>query len=157
MTLYEGLKLKQPLPSAQLPLVVYRGVTGGGKSAVFTLVGELIPHGSAQCLPSATQCQTITVKPGETEELEYVPLGGTPVNYELYVVAIDSVKSTSEAFAKGASARISAVGSKLLLKDGLQRIPGLRYSFVKGTLVPAEQHPLEALAARASWGTASSG
>jgi hypothetical protein len=154
LTLYEGLKLKQPLPSAQQPLVVYRGVTGGGKGAVFTLVGELIPHGSAECLPSATQCQTITVKPGETEELEYVPLGGTPVNYELYVVAIDTVKSSSEPFAKGASARISAAGSKLLLHDGLQRIPGLRYSFAKGTLVPSEAHPLLELGARAAWGTA---
>jgi hypothetical protein len=156
LKLYEELKLQQPLPSSTQPLIVYRGATSGGASAAFTLVGEVIPHGNGQCLPSATQCQTLELKTGETEELEYVPLGGAAVNYELYVVAIEPAKK-SGATAKGASLSVSSAGLTLLRRDGRQRIPGLRYSFVKGTLVPAGQHPLAALAARASWGTAASG
>jgi hypothetical protein len=135
LTLYEGLKLQQPLPSAKQPLIVYRGVMEGGKSAAFTLVGELIPHGKAQCLPSATQCQTITVKPGDTEELEYVPIGSATVNYELYVVAIDRIKHADAASAKGASARPSTAGAALLRDDGVLQIPGLRFSAAKGALV----------------------
>jgi len=132
LTLYQGLELQQPLPSSQQPLIVYRGVIDGVKSAAFTLVGEVIPHGNAQCLPSPTQCQAITLKPGETEELDYVPLGGTAVNYELYVVAI---KRSNAPLAKGASVRRSAAGLTLLRNEGLERIPGLRYSAGRGVLV----------------------
>ena len=47
LTPYENLKLLTPLPSAEQPLIVFRGVTAGGKSATFTLVGEAILHGDA--------------------------------------------------------------------------------------------------------------
>jgi hypothetical protein len=149
LTLYEGLKLQQPLPSAKQSLIVYRGVIEGGKSAAFTLVGEVIPHGSAQCLPSTTQCQTITLKPGETEELEYVPLGGTAVNYDLYVVAIDAIKHSD---AKGASTGSSVAGAALLRKQGLQSIPGLRFSAAKGVLVLASHRAFAAAARHTSHG-----
>jgi hypothetical protein len=135
LTPYEGLKLQQPLPSAKQPLIVYRGVMEAGKSAAFTLVGEVIPHGKALCLPSATQCQTIVVKPGETEELEYVPLGAAAVNYELYVVAIDATKQSDTALAKGASAQSSSAGAALLRSDGVEQIPGLRFSAAADALV----------------------
>ncbi len=46
LTPYENLKLMTALPSAQQPLIVFRGVTAGGKSASFTLVGEAILHGN---------------------------------------------------------------------------------------------------------------
>jgi hypothetical protein len=137
LTLYESLKLQQPLPNAKQPLIVYRGAIEGGKSAAFTLVGEVIPHGGAQCLPSTTQCQTITLKPGETEELEYVPLGGTTVNYELYVVAIDTIRHGGSPSSKGASVHPSTAGAALLRKEGLGSIPGLRFSAAKGALVLA--------------------
>ena len=75
LTPYEHLKRQQPLPSSTQPLVVFRGVTAGGKSASFTLVGEAILRGSAACLPNASQCQAIDLKPGQVEELEYVPPG----------------------------------------------------------------------------------
>ncbi len=62
LTSYESLKRQQPLPSSTQPLIVFRGVIAGGKSATFTLVGEAILRGSAACLPSASQCQAIDLK-----------------------------------------------------------------------------------------------
>ena len=62
LTPFENLKLLTPLPSAKQPLLVFRGVTAGGKSATFTLVGEAILHGTAACLPSTTQCQAIDLQ-----------------------------------------------------------------------------------------------
>ena len=84
---YANLKRQAPLPSAKLPLVVFRGVTAGGKSATFTLVGEAILRGVAKCLPSASQCQAIELKTGQSEEFEYLPPTGAAVTYELQLVA----------------------------------------------------------------------
>ena len=88
LTPYKKLKLHQQLPSPGLPLVAFTGVTKSGKSAVFKLVGEVILRGPAACLPSASQCEAIALKVGQTEELEYLPPGGTPVTYELQVTSI---------------------------------------------------------------------
>jgi hypothetical protein len=97
LTPFPNLKRQQPLPSASQPLIVFRGVIAGGKSATFTLVGEAILRGSAACLPSASQCQAIDLKPGQTEELEYIPLGSTAVVYQLQVVSIVSSKASASA------------------------------------------------------------
>src|SRR3954449_11296211 len=53
LTPYEKLGLYTALPSAKKPLIVFRGVTAGGKSATFTIAGEAILHGQAACLPNA--------------------------------------------------------------------------------------------------------
>lgn len=146
LTPFNELKLQQPLPSDSQPLVVFRGVLAGGKSATFTLVGEAILRGPAKCLPSASQCQAIDLQPGQTEELEYLPPGAAAITYELNVVSVSSSK------AKLSSAHISAFGGEskagleLLRKSGLQDLPGLRYSTAKGVLVFAGKH---AFAARA--------
>ena len=88
LTPYKKLKLHQQLPSPGLPLVAFTGVTKSGKSAVFKLVGEVILRAPAACLPSASQCEAIALKAGQTEELEYLPVSGTPVTYELQVTRI---------------------------------------------------------------------
>jgi hypothetical protein len=134
LTPYPDLKRQQPLPSTAQPLVVFRGVTVGGKSATFTLVGEAILRGSAKCLPSASQCQAIELKPGQSEELEYIPLGGTAVTYQLHVVSIETVKATA-ATARRAFGGESKPGLQVLRRAGLQALPGMRYSRSKGVLV----------------------
>jgi hypothetical protein len=136
LTSYEDLKRQQPLPSATQPLIVFRGVVAGGKSATFTLVGEAILRGTAACLPSASQCQAIDVKEGDTEELEYVPLGGTAITYELHVVKIEAIKAKAGRAAKAAKAASVAHGSggeskaglQILREYGLIAVPRLRYS-----------------------------
>ena len=163
LTSYEGLERQQPLPSATQPLLVFRGVIAGGKSATFTLVGEAILRGSAACLPSASQCQAIDLKAGETEELEYVPLGGTAIAYELHVVKIEAVKAKAAKAASaaraggaaGAGSGESKVGLKLLRKAGLLALPGLRYSTDGSVLVFKHAgHAFAAHASVASWGAA---
>ncbi len=148
LTPYENLKLLTPLPSAQQPLIVFRGVTAGGKSATFTLVGEAILHGNASCLPSASQCEAIDVRPGQTEQLEYISATGQPELYELRVVGIVASKVSSEA-AKSVLRGESKAGRKLLQHAGLVTIPDLRYSSQAGVLVFAE-HPAFAARARAA-------
>jgi hypothetical protein len=142
---FNELKLQQPLPSNSQPLVVFRGVLAGGKSATFTLVGEAILRGPAKCLPSASQCQAIDLAPGQTEELEYLPPGSNAVTYELNVVSISSSKAKLSS-AHSAFGGESKTGLELLRKSGLQGLSGLRYSTAKGVLVFAGKH---AFAARA--------
>jgi hypothetical protein len=134
LTPYENLKLLTPLPSAKQPLVVFRGVTVGGKSATFTLVGEAILHGNAACLPSATQCQAIDLKPGESEQLEYLPPSGQTVVYELRIVSIAS-SNASTASVKSLLRGESKAGRELLRRAGLVAIPDLHNSSLVGVLV----------------------
>jgi hypothetical protein len=125
---YENLKLLTPLPSATEPLLVFRGVTTGGHSATFTVVGETILHGTGSCLPNASQCQAIDLGPGQSEQLEYLPADGGPtVTYELRVVTIASSKA-STASAKSMFSGISKAGRDVLRRAGLVAIPYLHYS-----------------------------
>jgi hypothetical protein len=153
---YEDLKRQQPLPSATQPLIVYRGVIAGGKSATFTLVGEAILRGNATCLPNASQCLAIDLKPGDTEELEYVPLGGTAVTYQLHVVSITPLKAKEAS--KLALSDESKAGLKLLRAAGLSALPGLRYSHDGSVLVFAGgSHAFAARAHASAWGAALKG
>ncbi len=134
LTPYENLKLQTPLPSAKQPLVVFRGVTSGGKSATFSIVGEAILHGIGNCLPSATQCQALDLKPGQSEQLEYLPPAGETITYELRVVSVAASKEAVKAH--GASAGdVSKAGAEVLRKAGLTTLPFLRYSSQPGVLV----------------------
>jgi hypothetical protein len=134
LTPYEHLKRQQPLPSSTAPLVVFRGVTAGGKSASFTLVGEAILRGGGACLPNASQCEAIDLKPGQVEELEYVPPEGAAVIYQLQVVSIDASKASASAARRSFRAE-SKAGLRFLRAAGLAALPGLRYSADKGVLV----------------------
>ena len=74
--LQEAASCRRRCPRPKQPLIVFRGVTAKGKSATFTLVGEAILPGTGACLPSPTQCQAVDLKPGETEQLNYLPPDG---------------------------------------------------------------------------------
>jgi hypothetical protein len=145
LTPFTKLKLQTPLPSAELPLLVFRGVTAKGSSATFTLVGEAILSGTGACLPSATQCEAVDLKPGETEQLSYLAGSGQTVVYELRVIGITAEKAKASS-AKAAAWAESKAGRELLRKNGLVTLPFLRYSSQPGVLVFA---PRKAAAARA--------
>jgi hypothetical protein len=140
---YLDLPLDEPLPNKSNPQLVFLGVVlRTGKSAVFALAGEAILHGPAACLPSATQCQTIQLQPGQSETLEAVEPSGTPVTYELKIISI--VKSeTSSTTGAHSSARAHAAsrgslkaGRKFLRrKGGVTALSGLEYSHTHGVLV----------------------
>ncbi|MGO9490079.1 MAG: hypothetical protein ACLQBB_13765 [Solirubrobacteraceae bacterium] len=157
LTAYENLKLQTALPSAKAPLIVFRGVTAKGASATFTLVGEAILSGPGACLPSATQCQALDLKPGATEQLSYLEPNGETVLYELRVVAI-AAATASTAASKASKASVASLGAstvwavskagrEVLRRAGLIALPFLRYSSQPGVLVFAP--PKKASAARA--------
>ncbi len=146
LTPYENIKLMAPLPSSGHALAVYRGVTAGGKSATFTLVGEAILHGQGKCLPSASQCEALDLHPGQAEQLEYLAPGAlTATTYELRVVSIASSKASAAAV-KGMLAHQSKAGRALLRSQGLLSMPFLRYSTAPGVLVFAPHHAFGARA-----------
>ncbi|HWY90468.1 MAG TPA: hypothetical protein VNY31_07325 [Solirubrobacteraceae bacterium] len=136
---YKDMAIDEPLPGKDNPQLVYLGVVlKTGKDAVFGLIGEAILHGSATCKPSPTQCQAIELGIGQTEKLEVLGATGQPVTYELKLLSIaKSVSSTaSTARARAASGARSKAGRALLRHAGLSALPGLRYSFQRGGLVP---------------------
>jgi hypothetical protein len=151
LTPFANLKRQQPLPSSSQPLVVFRGVTAGGKSATFTLVGEAILRGEGACQPDPSQCLAIDLKPGQFEELEYLPPGGIAVVYQLQVVKIESSKASAAA-ARAAFRGESKAGVQFLRIAGLAALPGLRYSADKGVLVFARHPAFAARAHVAAWG-----
>jgi hypothetical protein len=85
---YESLKLGQPFPSKQHVRISFERVTASGNGAIFKLVVPPILHGEAICLPSNSECQTIDLEAGHSEELEYVEADGQLAVYELKVVSI---------------------------------------------------------------------
>ncbi len=134
LTPFLNLPLLSPLPSAKQSLLVFRGVTAGGKSATFTLVSEAILHGNATCLPSAAQCQAIDLAPGQTEQLEYISPTGEVTVYELRIVSIEAAKASAAAV-KNLLHKESKAGRELLRQSGLEAIPYLRNSTQAGVLV----------------------
>jgi hypothetical protein len=134
LTAYAKLKLQTPLPSAKQPLLIFRGVTAKGKSATFTLVGEAILSGTGACLPNASQCQAVDLKPGETEQLSYLAPNGETTVYELRVISIVAGKAKASA-AKAGGWPESKEGRELLRHSGLIAVPDLRYSSQPGVLV----------------------
>jgi hypothetical protein len=145
LTPFVNIPLLTPLPSAEQPLIDFRGVTTGGKSATFTVLGEVILHGSATCLPSEQQCEAIDLPVGKSELLEYLPGSGPLQVYELKIVSIASSKASTAAvqsLIKGES----KAGRELLHRSGLSAIPDLHYSSQYGVLAFASR---KAFAARA--------
>jgi hypothetical protein len=86
-------------------------------------------------VPSTSQCEAISLKPGQTEELEFLKPDGAVVSYQLKLLSVRRVKASA-----AAARRLSGVSrdrSLLLSRSGLGPLPGLRYSPQQGVLVPA--------------------
>jgi hypothetical protein len=109
LTSYEDLRHGQRLPSAKQPLLRFQGVTSGGGRAIFKLLSAPILHGGAVCSPSPTQCQSIELAVGKSEQLEYLSPAGQPTTYELRVVSIASSHAKA-ASAHGARGRAGGRG-----------------------------------------------
>jgi hypothetical protein len=114
---YPSLRLQQPLPSKQDTRILFERVTSTGKGAIFKLVVPPILHGTGICLPSTSECQTIDLEVGKSEELEYIEASGQSVIYELKVVSITKNGGAAS------TARVKRDASAAQLKDasGLTR------------------------------------
>lgn len=107
---FGDLTLNAPLPSAQERLIVFKGAGSAGKTVSFALSSEPILHGNADCMPSASQCETIKLHAGQSEQFEYASPTGETVTYELKVVSI--TPATGEAKASAASAASAKGGAR---------------------------------------------
>jgi hypothetical protein len=106
LTPYNGLKPSAQVPSSTSPIVVYSGATKDGKSATFKLAAEVIVPASATCQPSATQCESIVLKPGQSVELSYLPPnGGATVVYKLELVSLTPLKASAAKAHKASAAK----------------------------------------------------
>jgi hypothetical protein len=86
-------------------------------------------------VPSASQCLAISLKPGQTEELEFLAPDGAVASYQLKVLSITPVKASAAAARRLSG--VSKAGGLVLSRNGLEPLPGLRYSPEQGVLVPA--------------------
>jgi hypothetical protein len=109
---YEDIKPGAPFPSKQNPRISFERVTNNGAGAVFKLISPPILHGTGICLPSTSECQTIDLEPGHSEELEYIEANGQVVVYELKVVSIVKGSGASAASLKHKDAGAARVRHK---------------------------------------------
>jgi len=156
---FTDMPLDQPLPNKTNTQLVFLGVVlRTGRDAVFGLTGEAILHGSAVCLPSATQCQSLELEPGQAETLESIEPDGTPVTYELRLISILKSESSATTSSVGASPHAHSASSSavqagrdaLSRKGGVTALSGLEYSPTQGVLVFTGNPVLVAARARAA-------
>ncbi len=106
-----------PLPSADTPFFVYLGVLKDGKTAVFLVSSDVKATGDGHCRPSASDCQTVEVKEGDTEFFD-LERDGQPVQYEMDVLHLDRTsdaqKQVTAAAARAAASRHSEAGAAAL-------------------------------------------
>lgn len=127
---YENLERLAPIPSKSNPLLVFTGVGPSGKTVILTMAHEAIIRGEGVCLPSASQCETLDMAVGKTEELDYLQPNGETVSYKLKVTGIS--KSTKNATA---ASHVSKAGETLLERLRWPVLRRLRFSQSKGVLL----------------------
>ena len=77
-----------PLPSESNPLLVFNGISEDGKSATFLVSSDATPSGEGVCDPDPANCQTLSLRAGETTFFD-VPSGtGGITQYELKVLVV---------------------------------------------------------------------
>jgi hypothetical protein len=75
------------LPSSSNPILIYLGLLKDGKTAAFLVSSDGQPQGDGTCKPSASVCQTLLMKPGDTEFLDLSNDTGA-AQYELDVLKV---------------------------------------------------------------------
>jgi hypothetical protein len=100
-----------PLPSADAPVLVLESLKDNGKTAVFSIPGDVKAVGDGSCSPTPADCATLELKAGETEFITVGVVGddGTTsdVEYELDLMKIyakaTAIPKTSVAPADGSA------------------------------------------------------
>jgi hypothetical protein len=86
LTTYELAPLTA-LPSASNPILIYLGLLKDGKTAAFLVSSDGTPQGDGTCQPSASVCETLLMKAGDTEFLDLNGATGA-AQYQLDVLQI---------------------------------------------------------------------
>jgi hypothetical protein len=104
------------LPSAEDPILVYLGLEGDGKTAVFLVDATAEPQGDGTCKPTFANCETIHMRVGDTEffDVKDPETGQVTAQYQLDLLDIKRRTTTSAAEAAAARAKASKSGRRVL-------------------------------------------
>jgi hypothetical protein len=98
------LKRLQPLPKADLPALIYLGVSKDGERAIFLLEQGVQVVGDGECDPTPEDCETLRLRAGETEFLDVTDeTGAVTAQYQLDLVKIHKGKTASASRASSSS------------------------------------------------------
>jgi hypothetical protein len=77
------------LPSQSNPVALYLGTGEGGNRAQFLVSGDVVrTHGEGKCLPSPSDCQILTLKPGQERRFDFAPRGEP----DTFVIKLDAIR-----------------------------------------------------------------
>ena len=119
----QSVKKLQPLPSAELPVLIYMGVLKDGKTAVFLVDQGVTPVGDGECKPSPEACETIRLREGETEFLDVTDdTGNVSQQYQLDLIKIHKGSSASASSAKASRASLRPTARRSELRSVAGRV-----------------------------------
>jgi hypothetical protein len=131
-----------PLPSAEDPFFVFMGVLADGETALFLVSSDAEATGDGTCKPSPENCERIEMQAGQTEFFDVTTPDGATVQYQLDLVRVSRVRSSSPAVAANARSRESTEGREVLrnaIDTEQVDVDGIAYSRTLGVLVPSAQ------------------
>ncbi len=99
-----------PLPAVSTPDVMFMGVMGGGRQAVFALGGNVRASGPGVCRPDHALCSAIVLTAGQDERLVVPTADGGTRTLRLVVTGIKPRTTHSRADALAAYQRHSDAG-----------------------------------------------
>jgi hypothetical protein len=123
-----NVKRLTALPGGQHPAALYLGLLSDHKSAVFLLDAGVEPLGDGHCDPAPTNCQTLTLRKGETE---FLTRGDK--QWELDLVDIN-VKQTTDPDKASESRRSIAPNGRKALRALGSRANRYEYDSAAGSL-----------------------
>jgi len=140
------------LPSAEDPVLVYLGPGKDAKSAIFIVDEGVLAQGDATCKPSPSNCETIHMRPGDTEFLDVSDEeGNVTAQYQLDLLKIKT--STTGDASKAAAARAKASKAGLSIVRARQAALGplrYRYDTKSGTVRKIDKRAYKALLAKSA-------
>jgi hypothetical protein len=135
---YDNVARLTPLPSSDNPFFVYLGLADDKQSAIFLVDADADSEGDGKCMPSADQCEQISLKEGDLEFFELQSGTAGVVQYQLSLTSIKKVTAHSKAAAARARARESKAGREHLrevVADNPDVLSNWDYSRSLGLLV----------------------
>lgn len=139
-----NVKRLAPLPSAADPAILYLGLSEDHKSAVFLVDAGVKTLGDGSCDPAPKNCETLTLKPGQTE---FLTRGKK--QWQLDLIAINTKKTTDAKAAAASRTAVSRSGAKAL-RAMAGRARSYRYDSTSGTLRKVPVRPAKTSMKRAS-------
>jgi hypothetical protein len=134
-----GVMRLSPLPSSTNPLVEYLGVLKGGRAAAFLVNPGTVVQGPGRCLPKASDCQVLELKPGQLESLGVRTSGGTVSQASIAVSDWRVVSHPTIAAARKARAQEVKQGRTLVTQSAQPALTDLVYTVAQGAIsvIPA--------------------